>query len=302
MRESIQVCWFKKNMFSGVRIMIRKILSVMLAMICASCLPITDKKETPSVFDVGGGRKITLSQAVGEWRKNRMLVVGEQHDNKSHHVGQLKVIQALHEAGVKVAVGLEMFRQDSQADLDRWIAGDMNPEEFQKIYYDNWNFQWHLYGMIFDYARENGIPMVGLNVPREITRQVAYDGFQSLSEEQRGKLSDVVCDVDDTYLKYIQEVYGSHAHGHMNFAHFCEAQLVWDNVMAIRSLDYIRENPDRVIVLLTGTGHARKPGIPMQVWKRSDVSLAVILPEIPEIFEPGRISAADADYLLVNPD
>ncbi|MCK7512360.1 MAG: ChaN family lipoprotein [Desulfobacterales bacterium] len=39
---------------------------------------------------------------------------------------------------------------------------------------------------IFEYARAQRIPMIGLNVPREITRQVARGGFQSLTEAQRG--------------------------------------------------------------------------------------------------------------------
>jgi uncharacterized iron-regulated protein len=52
--------------------------------------------------------------------QKRLIIVGDQHDNRAYHQGQLKVIRAFQESGVKVAVGLEMFRWDSQAYLDQW--------------------------------------------------------------------------------------------------------------------------------------------------------------------------------------
>ena len=100
--------------------------------------------------------------------------------------------------------------------------------------------------MIFEYAREEQIPMIGLNVPRDITRQVSQKGFSSLSKEQRGQLSEVTCRVDKEYLDYIKKAFGGHGHGKLNFTYFCEAQLVWDSAMAINSLEYLRKNPDAV--------------------------------------------------------
>ena len=143
-----------------------------------------------------------------------------------------------------MAIGLEMFRRDSQADLDRWTAGELPPGEFEKVYARNWNYPWPAYSAIFEYARARHIPMLGLNVPPDITRQVARNGFQSLTETQRGALSDVTCSIDEEYMRYIREVFGAHAHGHGNFTFFCEAQMVWDTAMAVHALDYLRTHPD----------------------------------------------------------
>lgn len=252
-----------------------------------------------SVYDLRDSRRVALADLVPELLKRRIVIVGEQHTDESHHRAQLRVIQALQEAGAKVAVGLEMFRQDSQGALDRWTAGDIRPREFEAIYSDNWNYPWPAYRPIFEYARAQKIPMIGLNVAREITRQVARQGFQSLSEEQRGQLSDVACNIDEEYMRYVRSVYGAHAHGDMNFTFFCEAQMVWDSAMAVHALRYLTSHPDATVVILTGVGHAQKGAVPRQIRLRSPVPVAVFLPEVPGSIDPKTVDLQDADFLLM---
>jgi len=252
-------------------------------------------------FDLIQGQEIRASQILPRLKEKRIVLVGEHHTRQSHHQAQLQVIRLLHEAGVQVAIGLEMFRSDSQIVLNRWVSGDIDKTAFQRIYYDNWNFAWPLYGMIFEYARDEKIPLVGLNVPRDITRQVARDGFKSLSDEQKAKLSHITCRVDKEYMDYIRKAFGAHAHGNLNFIYFCEAQLVWDNAMAVSALDYLTANPNAVMVILAGTGHVRKQAIPAQISKRSDIPYAVMLPEVPGSIERTTISSEDVDYIFLDP-
>ena len=128
---------------------------------------------------------------------------------------------------------------------------------------------------------------------------MARQGFQSLNKEQRGKLKDVACRVDKVYMDFIKRAHGAHAHGNLNFEYFCESQLVWDNIMAINSLDYIRNNPDSTVVLIAGNGHVWKGGIPTQLNNRSFTAYAVILPEIPGVVEKNTISLRDTDYIFL---
>lgn len=137
------------------------------------------------MYDLNQKKELRMSQALADLKKNRIVLVGEHHSNRQHHMAQLAVIRALKEAGLRVAVGLEMFRKESQPALDQWIYGEIDAERFEKIYYDNWNFPWQAYRKIFEYARNHKIPMIGLNVPREITRQVSRNGFKSLSPQQK---------------------------------------------------------------------------------------------------------------------
>ena len=272
---------------------------VMLLGLGAAAVTAGLRVENPQLYDLSGKKSLSLQELSGVLKNKKIVLVGEHHNNTRHHVNQLEVIRALHEAGAKVAVGMEMFRSDSQKYLDRWVAGELSETEFEKIYYANWNYNWPLYAPILRYARDNNIPVLGLNVSREITSQVAHSGFESLTDEQRGKLKDVACRVDKVYMDFIKRAYGAHAHGTMNFEYFCEAQLVWDNIMAINSIDYIRSNPDSVVVVVAGNGHAWKGGIPTQLESRSFKDYAVILPEIPGIVEKDTVSLRDTDYIFL---
>jgi len=251
------------------------------------------------VYDLRTAQHATLADRIPELLKSRAVLVGEQHTDEAHHRAQLRVIQALHAGGAKLAVGLEMFRKNSQDALDRWVSGDIRPQEFERIFNDNWGYPWPAYQPIFEYARSAKIPMLGLNVPREITRQVARSGFQSLSEAQRGQLSDATCQIDEEYMRYIRGAHGAHAHGNMNFLYFCEAQMVWDSAMAVHTLDYLRHHPEATVVILTGVGHAQKGAVPRQIKMRSPAPVTVLLPEVPGSIDPQTVDSQDADLLLM---
>ena len=259
----------------------------------------TQAHLTHRIYDLQNNKEMQMSDVIADLKRNRIILVGEHHANQKHHFAQLNVIQSLKESGAEVAIGLEMFRSDSQQELDRWVAGDIGEEEFQTIFYDNWGYSWESYRAIFNYAKKQKLPLIGLNVPREITRQVAFEGFQSLSKEQKGKLSNIACRVDKEYMDYIKKAFGGHAHGKLNFSYFCEAQLVWDTVMAINALDYLDKNPQGLIVVLTGTGHAQKNAIPRQIRQRSEVAHAVILPEVKGRIDPETVDTTDADYIML---
>lgn len=251
------------------------------------------------LYDLQDRQTIAGVQAEEALNRVRLVLVGEHHTNAAHHAAQLQVIRVLKAQSAPLSIGLEMFRKDSQNALDRWVAGELNETDFEKIYLDNWNFPWPLYRDIFMYARNQEIPMVGLNVSRGITRQVAQQGFASLSDQQRGELEGVTCNVTREYRDFIRQAFGAHGHGNMDFIRFCEAQLVWDTAMAINALNHLEQDPHRVMVLLAGSGHARKMGIPYQVRSRSPVPFTVLLPLTPGIFEPDRLTIAEADFIIL---
>ena len=281
--------------------MFNRIIAVIFILTIAGSCQARQLNLDHPVYDIDRGSQTNLSKMTGDLKKNRIILVGEHHSNRSHHRAQLAVIQALAQAGAKVAIGLEMFRDDSQSALDQWVSGELEEADFERIYYENWNFPYDAYRMIFEYARENRIPMIGLNVSRDITRQVSRGGFQSLSKEAKGKLSEVACRVDEAYMKYIRKAFGAHAHGNLNFIYFCEAQLVWDNIMAINILNYLKQNPDAVVVALTGTGHAQKVAVPRQISSRSQLPYKVILPEVPGRIDAQTMTLKEADYIILDP-
>ena len=263
-----------------------------LSIVLCSQAPKTDR-----LLRVSDGQTVSLADLVKDLSKCRLVFVGELHTTQSHHHAQLQIIRALKEAGTPVAIGLEMFRRESQPDLDRWVQGELSEKEFEQIYYKNWNYPYRLYKDIFLYAREHKIPMVGLNVPPEVTKQVAREGFDSLSPKQRGDLPMVTCRVDPEYLAFIRRSLAMHGHGGLDFIKFCEAQLVWDTAMAWSLLRYLEQNPEVTVVVVAGSGHSWKRGIPRQIRSRSALPFRVILPEIPGRVEPENVSENETDYL-----
>jgi uncharacterized iron-regulated protein len=278
----------------------RIFLIIVFAVVIFSMLGVLQAHLDHRIYDLQNSREMLLSEVISDLKKNRIILVGEHHTNQNHHYAQLNVIQSLNEAGAQVAIGLEMFRSDSQQDLDHWVGGNIGEAEFQEIYYDNWTYPWSNYRMIFEYAKQEKIPMIGLNVPREITRQVSRKGFNSLSAEQKGKLADVSCRVDKEYMDYIKKAFGGHGHGNINFTYFCEAQLVWDTAMAVNTLEYLKKYPDAVVVLLAGAGHVQKGAVPRQISLRSETPHAVILPRIEGMVDRQTVGIQDADYIMLD--
>jgi len=212
---------------------------------------------------------------------------------------QLGVIRALDEAGVKLAIGLEMFTADNQDVLDRWVSGQMSERAFRKAYYKNWNISWYKYRGIFIYARKHGIPLVGLNLPKKITHKLFSGGLKSLSRDERRLLGDTTCDVDLEYEKMIREAMGQHAHmKEAEYLDFCRVQMAWDGFMASRIVDYLVANPGRMMVALAGSGHAWKRGIPRKVRAAARLENIVVLPEVVGEFDRRDVTSGDADYLL----
>lgn len=249
-----------------------------------------------SLLNVADESITTLPKIISVLKKARIIYLGELHDNPRHHAAQLSVIRLLHEADVPIAVGLEMFQAEHQAALDDWTSGQAEVHEFIQAYHNNWKFPWRFYRDIFMYAREHRIPLIGLNVPPEITRQVARKGFASLSREQMQKLPGVSCNVDPNYRKFIKKAVRFHGKG-KSFNNFCEAQMVWDTTMAWNIVTFLEKNPDFIIVVLAGGGHAWKPGIPTQVERHKEIQYQVILPEVSTKQEISKITKDEADYL-----
>jgi uncharacterized iron-regulated protein len=275
------------------------LFSIILSLI-GICLQTNIHAEIPKVFQVHEGKVIHHEQLIKDLKKTNLVFVGEIHDRESHHQLQLDVIKALHTLNIPIAIGFEMFKAESQHDLDKWVAGLLPLENFTDVYYKNWSLPWPLYKDILLYARDNKIPVIGLNIPPEISKKVASSGFPSLTKEELEKLPpETGCAVDEKYMRFIRRAYSMHRHGNKQFLHFCEAQLLWDQVMARNLAAFLKKNPDKIIVVITGNGHAWKRGIPEQIRALSGgIRYKVILPEIPGYIDPQNITIEDADYIL----
>jgi len=277
----------------------RTVLAAVTALVVFSLAGLSCARGGVRLLDVHNGNRLSLSRAAEEMARCRLVVVGETHDVPAHHQLELDVIRAVAATGARLAVGLEMLPAGEQAVLDDFILGRVDEAVLEKAFLAYWGHAWEMYREIFRACREAGIPLVGLNVPRGVTRKVAREGFAALSPEERGALPMVACQVDREYEAFLRRVAGDHG-GEMDFRHFCEAQVVWDTALAVFSRDYLTAHPDRTLIVLCGTTHAWKRAMPHQIRLLSpDLPLRVILPEIPGRIEPATVGPGDCDYLAI---
>jgi uncharacterized iron-regulated protein len=251
------------------------------------------------VFRVSDGKLVAFDQMIEDIKGAELVFVGEVHSNVKHHKAQLKIIKALNESKIPTAIGVEMFRAGSQKELDQWVEGTMSLGVFVGVYNANWGMPWPWYMNIFKYARQYGIPVIGLNLPDEITEKVARHGFEALTGDELKQLPPQMgFDIDDGYRAHVKKAFEAHGGTDKSFDNFCKAQMIWDKTMAYHLMTFLKRNPGKTVVVLAGAEHSAKKGIPDQIKKQSQHRYKVILPEQSGLFERNTTTTADADYLM----
>ncbi len=132
---------------------------------------------------------------------------------------------------------MEMFQRPFQPVIDHYLAGEIAEAELvaQTEYEARWGFPWEVYAPVLRFARANQIPVLALNTPREITRQVSGQGLASLEEEDFRYIPplEAIDLSNDNYRDFVAAAFGDHnGHGSFNFENFFAAQVLWDETMA----------------------------------------------------------------------
>lgn len=250
------------------------------------------------IFSLRDAGTVSTDQLVASLRGARVIFFGERHSSAEDHVAQRTVIQALHESGVSLAIGMEMFRREAQPDLDRWVAGELDERALRAVYDSHWDSRlYEQYNEILLFARQERIPLVGLNVGRDIIGQVTRGGFGSLSEEQRRELRVDSCDITERYADILRRVTGGKERGQGAFVNFCQAQIVWDAAMARTIADYIQPNRERILLVMCGNFHAWRHGIPGRLAALTDAPVKIVLPAGDDTVRQYDILLEDADYV-----
>ncbi|MCB1762878.1 MAG: ChaN family lipoprotein [Gammaproteobacteria bacterium] len=238
-----------------------------------------------------------LSAIIARLSESRVVYVGETHDRFGHHLNQLEIIRELHRRNPDLAIGMEFFQQPFQSYLDSYTTGRSSEREMLlgTEWFDRWRFDYRLYRPIMQYAREQRIPVIALNVARELTNRVSEVGIAGLSQQERAMLPQQLDSSDASYRQRIRAVYQGHPHaGSGSFERFLEVQLTWDEGMAERVASYLKAHPERNMVVLAGSGHLMYGnGIPHRVARRLPIVSHILLPADNIELNPGV-----ADFVL----
>jgi len=253
----------------------------------------------PHILRTTDRSEVSQAELLRDLVSVQVIFFGEIHDHSGHHEAQLSILRALQMENRPLAIGLEMFRNDSQKALDLWVGGSYPIDNFLKNYSQNWSM-WEKYREIFDFARRQKVKMIGLNIPREISSKVARNGFAALPAGERQALGNVQCIVNPEYGDLIRRSMGGHGGHGSKFVNFCEAQMLWDTMMARHLVEFLKANPNFRVVVLAGSGHAWKFGIPRQLLAQMDVSYRVVLPEVNGRLVRTQVAPEITDYLWLD--
>ncbi len=240
----------------------------------------------------------SLDDIIPRLRGKQVVFIGENHDRWDHHQNQLEIIRRLHRGNTALAIGMEFFQQPFQAHLDDYVAGEIGDRELLRRteYYERWSYDYRFYQPILEFARNNRIPVVALNVPQEIARKVGDKGLAALSEEERARIPKDIDRSDKKYLERLRAIFAMHAKGDVSdFNRFVDVQLLWDEGMAERVVGYLNDHPERTMIVLAGSGHlVYGAGIPNRVNRRLPVDAATVINSGPRAIKSGM-----ADFLLL---
>ncbi|MGC8965750.1 MAG: ChaN family lipoprotein [Caldimicrobium sp.] len=237
----------------------------------------------------------SLETILPELLSSQLILIGENHNEYSHHLFQLEVIKSIYHYYPQLAIGLEMVQIPFQKYLDDFIEGKIDEKELlEKIeYYDRWKFDYPLYRDIFLFARENKIKLVALDLPSEIVKKVFKEGINSLSKEEKMLLPELDL-YRPEYQSFLEKIFQKHdfKDNGTKFSYFFQAQVLRDENMAERALEFIKKNPSYKMVVLVGKGHLEYGyGIPTSLKKRNFYNFKSIL-----LGEEEKVEPSLADY------
>jgi uncharacterized iron-regulated protein len=278
-------------------------------------LKIGDKKLKDKTMDVAAGKiysagigsSITFQKMIKEMKESGFIYIGETHNSLPMHDIQSKIIQALYDQDRNLSIGLEMFPVSFQEALNKWSMAILSRDEFiqESQWYVNWNFNFDFYEKIFELAKNNQIPLYGLNAPREIIRKIRMEGWEKLSDDEKK----VVPNPDVSHEEHrilIRTIFEATELPHqmkgagldMVFEGLYRAQSAWDEVMAFNALQS-RERGGRKMVVLVGSGHLLyNLGINRRAYEKSLLPFKTVLcVEVPEGKKSIKVARSLADYV-----
>lgn len=278
-------------------------------------LAIGDAKLKSKVIQVtsGGivsaraGKPIPFERIIKEMKDSRFVYVGESHDNMAMHDIQLKVIQGLFGQDPNIAIGLEMLPAETQPTLDKWSQGLLSRDDLirEVRWYVNWSLNFGYYEKIFDFAKDNRIPVFGLNAPRDIITKIRMKGWEGLSNEEKPLVPQPDLSNQD-HRTLIRTIFESSEIPHAMkgeglekmFEGLYRAQSAWDEVMGVNAVKG-GEQEGRKMVVLAGSGHLLyNLGINRRVFERNKMPYrTVVAVELAPDERSLTVSGSFADFV-----
>ncbi|PXF43573.1 hypothetical protein BWQ96_06685 [Gracilariopsis chorda] len=230
-------------------------------------------------------------------RFDRCIVAGEIHDNMRTHAAQLAIIDSARrlDDGKQLIVGFEQFYRTHDHLLDLYVKGLLSVNSLLQVtdWENTWGVDPKLYLPIFEYCRIYGIPMRGLNVPRQFVVHVNRLGLDGLPDELKEFLPDNI-DLSNRahyehFVQLVQEGHDIHELDPRILRRYYEVQVLWEEWMSQSVAMSLGSKPNTRMVALIGSGHVEgRFGFPDRIEKRCNERPYTIVPRpVPWVRDEG---------------
>jgi uncharacterized iron-regulated protein len=263
--------------------------------------PLTCAEDSmPFVIDMLMAEPVPMEMLLDDLMCVRIVYVGEVHTIARHHQIQKQILRKLAERKLNPALAMEMFSEEHQAVLDRWMR---SKDDLSALIKDLGKERWTNlmdYQSVLTTARDLGVPIVALNAPDRLVRKVAREGLESLSTEDRKRLPAGFQDINplnDRLLRLRLRIHK--AFQEKSLDNIVLAQAIRDATMAQAVVRFLEsaEGKDRIMMVVAGTGHVNYGfGIPERVKSVLDLPYRIILTS-----ESGELVLSDEEMRQMVP-
>ncbi len=232
-----------------------------MVLIFSSAFSFAEKIEENKIYSGQSVKEVSLKFILDEVAPGTIVILSEYHNLIKHHEKQLLFLDALNTVTHEViSVGMEFLSFIYQQTVDDFLQELITEDEFLKKV--QWSGDFNLYRDIVLFPRNNNGRTIAINSPRELTSKISKLGLESLTDKERRLLPENFELGNSLYFerfKYIMTG-GGHELPPEIINRYFAAQSVWDDTMAYYILNYLKTNPNDILVVIVGDFHATYGG------------------------------------------
>lgn len=253
---------------------------------------------------------VTVEQAADALCQADVIALGEIHQTPPVHALHKELVEALfRRRRGDLVIAMEMFDRDVQSVLLRYVSGDA--DEYQlRTEAKPWPDYVRDYRPLVQFARENGIVVLGANAPADLAARVRKEGLAAVQGAPFLPRS-VSVPEDDGYEAFRQMMAGHPGVSPETMHRYYEAQCVRDDSMAEVVVDWLQEKRAAgrrpLVVLVCGHGHSdhRRGAVARMVGRMPTLDVRVLSAEESDEVGLGRGFYSSpktvGDYVVVVP-
>jgi aminopeptidase N len=222
-----------------------------------------DVERSVSVRDGRTNELIQWSAWLDSLSDADVVFLGEAHDDETTHRVELAVYSGLLQRKKnQVILAMEMFERDVQGQLDQYLAGEIDEQQFL-AHARPWNNYRTAYRPLIEKAKAVGRPVIASNFPQPLRRRMAKEGSDILKKLAEDESHQAPIEYFPNRPQYWRRVDNA-VRGHLAMVRgrdgddqrLYSTQSLWDNSMGEACAKALDQHPGNLVLHVNGGFHS----------------------------------------------